>query len=193
MRYRSLPSSVFALTASVCLFASACGSGPTKEEQARTAKLASDLVTCNNELSTLKEQLAEAKALAAKAQTELSSATTKQLDPIDVKANLPTGEKKPMEGNVNPDQVVKVVKQNSGAFRPCYEKALKRKPDLQYVSAVKARFSIRNTGTAFGVSFAPRTDAEMESCMAGAMEKWKFPQFQGDPVAFEAPVNLIAK
>jgi hypothetical protein len=185
--------SPFVLAGTSTLFIlSGCGSGPSKEDQARQAQLASDLVSCKNELSTLKEQLAEAKAALTKAQTELSSATTKQLDPIDVKANPNTGEKH-MEGNINPEAVVKVVRQNSGAFRACYEKALKRKPDLQYVSAVKARFQIRNTGTAFGVTFAPRTDSEMEGCMAGAMEKWKFPAFQGDPVAFEQPVNLVAR
>jgi len=98
-----------------------------------------------------------------------------------------------MEGNIAPDAVIKVVKQNSGGLRACYEKALKRKPDLQYVSAVTARFQIVNTGQAQGVTFAPHTDAEMEKCMASTMEKWKFPTFQGDPVAFEQPVNLVAK
>ena len=44
-----------------------------------------------------------------------------------------------------------------------------------------------------GVTFAPHTDQEMERCMAQTMEKWKFPTFQGDPVAFEQPVNLVAK
>ena len=82
---------------------------------------------------------------------------------------------------------------NATGFRACYEKALKRKPDLQYVSSVTARFSVRNTGNAQGVSFGPRTDADMERCMSQLMEKWKFPTFQGDPVAFEVPVNLVAR
>ena len=100
---------------------------------------------------------------------------------------------KHMEGNVSPDAVVKVVRQNSGGLRACYEKALKRKPDLQYVSAVTARFEIQNTGMAKDVTFAPHTDPDMERCMASTMEKWKFPTFQGDPVMFEQPVNLVAK
>ena len=100
---------------------------------------------------------------------------------------------KHMEGNIAPDAVVKVVRQNSGGLRACYEKALKRKPDLQYVSAVTAHFEVENSGGAHGVSFTPHTDQEMEKCMASTMEKWKFPTFQGDPVAFEQPVNLVAK
>jgi hypothetical protein len=43
------------------------------------------------------------------------------------------------------------------------------------------------------VRFSPHTDVEMEACMASTMEKWKFPTFEGDPVAFEQPVNLVAK
>ena len=193
MRYRLLRLASPVVASLTLVLAAGCGTGPSKEDQARQAQLASDLVSCKNELSTLKEQLAEAKAALQKAQTELSSATTKQLDPIDVKAQQNNGGEKHMEGNVNADAVVKVVRANSGAFRACYEKALKRKPDLQYVSAVKARFMIRNTGTAYGMTFAPRTDAEIEACMGGAMEKWKFPAFQGDPVAFEPPVDLVAR
>ena len=64
---------------------------------------------------------------------------------------------------------------------------------LQYVASVTAHFQVANTGSAQGVSFTPHTDPEMEKCMAGTMEKWKFPTFQGDPVAFEQPVNLVAK
>jgi len=113
------------------------------------------------------------------------------LQPIDVKASG-VGQKH-MEGNIAPDAVIKVVKLNSGGLRACYDKALKRKPDLQYVSSVTARFSVVNTGQAQGVTFTPHTDPEMEKCMAATMEKWKFPTFQGDPVAFEQPVNLVAK
>jgi hypothetical protein len=167
----------------VCLAAACSGGG----EDQQKAKLATDLVQCRNDLSNLKEQLAESKAQLQKAQ----EAKTCLLEPLDLKAA--NAGQKHMEGNIAPDAVIKVVKQNSGGLRACYEKALKRKPDLQYVSSVTARFQIVNTGQAQGVTFAPHTDAEMEHCMAATMEKWKFPTFQGDPVAFEQPVNLVAK
>ena len=174
-------------SASLALFVlavSACSGGADDQQK---AKLATDLVQCRNDLSNLKEQLAESKAQLTKAQ----EAKTCLLPPVDLKAA--NAGQKHMEGNIAPDAVIKVVKQNSGGLRACYEKALKRKPDLQYVSAVTARFQVANTGQAQGVTFAPHTDGEMERCMASTMEKWKFPTFQGDPVAFEQPVNLVAK
>ena len=162
-----------------------CGGTPGNDES--KAKLASDLVTCKNDSLSLKEQLGECKVALQKSQ----EAAAVKLDPVDLKAAAPG--QKHMEGNIPPEVVIKVVKQNSGGLRACYEKALKRKPDLQYVSTVTARFEVRNTGNAQNVRFSPRTDSEMERCMGSAMEKWKFPAFQGDPVAFEQPVNLIAK
>jgi hypothetical protein len=166
----------------------ACSQGSS--DDGSKAKLAADLVACKNEQLTLKEQLAQAKADLQKAQT--TAANTVTLDPVDLKARQP-GALTGKEGNVSPEAVVKVVRQNSGGLRACYEHALKRKPDLQYVSTLTARFAVRNSGSAQTVSFVPHTDAEMERCMASTMEKWKFPTFQGDPVAFEQPVNLVAK
>ncbi len=168
----------------LCLLLGACSGGGDDQQK---AKLATDLVQCRNDLSNLKDQLAETKAQLLKAQ----EAKICQLEPLDLKAS--GAGQKHMEGNISPDAVIKVVKQNSGGLRACYEKALKRKPDLQYVSAVTARFQVENTGNAKDVVFAPHTDQEMERCMANTMEKWKVPTFQGDPVAFEQPVNLVAK
>jgi hypothetical protein len=168
-----------------CTLFAACSGGGGEDQQ--KAKLATDLVQCRNDLTNLKDQLAESKAQLTKAQ----EAKTCLLEPLELKA-AGAGQKH-MEGNIAPEAVVKVVRQNSGGLRACYEKALKRKPDLQYVSSVTARFQVANSGSAQAVTFAPHTDAEMERCMASTMEKWKFPTFQGDPVAFEQPVNLVAK
>lgn len=174
----------------VLVLLTACGSSTS--DDGSKGKLATDLVTCKNEVSSLKEQLADAKAALSKVQEAAGQVI--KLDPADVKAqaqapSVPRGK----EGNVSPDAVVKVVRSNSGGLRACYEKALKRKPDLQYVSMVTAHFQLKNTGQAMGVRFSPHTDGEMESCMSGMMGKWKFPNFEGDPVAFEQPVNLVAR
>ncbi len=168
------------------VFVAGCSSAA--QDDGTKTKLATDLVQCRNDLREMKDSLAQAKAELQKAQ----KSSVVQLDAVDV----PTGQKQNgsgKEGNVSPDAVAKVVKLNATGFRACYEKALKRKPDLQYVSSVTARFSVRNTGNAQGVGFAPHTDGEMEHCMGQLMEKWKFPTFQGDPVAFEVPVNLVAR
>lgn len=155
------------------------------------SKLAGDLVGCKNDLSALKEQLADARAALAKAQE--AAGMVVKLDPVDIKVAANAPQVKHSEGNIPPDQVVRVVKQNAGGLKACYEHALKRKPDLQYVSAVTAHFQVRNSGNAQNVRFSPHTDGEMERCMAQTMEKWKFPAFQGDPVLFETPVNLVAR
>jgi hypothetical protein len=185
MRPRSAPVPRLAFLAPLVL-AVACDTAPKDDGQ--KAKLATDLVQCKNDLLQMKEQVGSAKAELKQCQ----ESSTVKLDPVDVKnpTAKPSGGK---EGNVSPDAVAKVVKLNASGFRLCYEKALKRKPDLQYVSAVTARFAVRNTGNAQGVSFSPHTDGEMEKCMSQLMEKWKFPTFQGDPVAFEVPVNLVAR
>jgi hypothetical protein len=183
MRYVALVSLVGCV-----VWAAACGNGGS--DDGSKAKLAGDLVECKNQVSSLKEQLNDAKAALAKA--EEAAGQVVKLDPIDIKAAA-QAQVRHLEGNVKPEAVVKVVKQNSGGLRACYEKALKRKPDLQFVSNVLAKFQVRNSGSAINVHFAPHTDAEMESCMASTMEKWKFPTFEGDPVAFEQPVNLVAK
>lgn len=182
-----VPSLFLTVTASfVCL--AGCPGSP--QDDGSKTKLATELVQCRNDLLQLKEQLATAKEELKKAQ----DAATVKLDPVDVKVG---GQPHPVsggkEGNVSPEAVAKVVKLNASGFRACYEKALKRKPDLQYVSSVTARFSVKNTGNAAGVGFAPHTDGDMERCMSQLMEKWKFPTFQGDPVAFEVPVNLVAR
>jgi hypothetical protein len=167
----------------------ACGN---PADDGSKAKLASDLVTCKNDVSSLKEQLADAKAALAKAQEAAGQVV--KLDPIDIKAAAQApAVVHSKEGNVSPEAVAKVIRANSGGLRACYEKALKRKPDLQYVSQVTAHFSVKSTGSATGVRFSPHTDGDMEGCMASTMGKWKFPSFEGDPVAFEQAVNLVAK
>src|ERR1700758_4274780 len=108
----------------IACLAVACSGGGDDQQK---AKLATDLVQCRNDLTNLKEQLAEAKAQLQKAQEAKACVLT----PIDLKAA--NAGQKHMEGNIAPDAVIKVVKQNSGGLRACYEKALKRKPDLQFV------------------------------------------------------------
>src|SRR5215471_12431067 len=102
IRFRSMRSASLALI--VCLAAACSGGGDDQQK----AKLATDLVQCRNDLSNLKEQLAETKAQLQKAQ----DAKACQLEPIDLRA-AGAGQKH-MEGNVSPEAVVKVVRQNSG-------------------------------------------------------------------------------
>ena len=164
-----------------------CGGGG---DDAAKSKLAGDLVACQNDRSTLKEQLRDAQARLKKAE-DAASTIVKIDPPLELKAQPPT--EKHLEGNLPPDAVVKVFKANQGGLRACYEKGLKRNPNLQYVSNVNAHFAVRNTGNAIGVSFTPHADVEMEKCMAQTIGRWHFPSFTGDPVQFDYPVSLVAR
>ncbi len=180
--------------ARICLpLAIACFgcSGGGGAEPAANTKLADDLVACQNERSQLKEKLRDAEARAKKAE-EAASAVVKIDPPLELHGSAQTPEKH-VEGNLPPEAVVKVFKANQGGLRACYEKGLKRNPNLQYVSAVNAHFAVKNTGNAIGVNFTPHADGEMERCMAQAITRWHFPSFTGDPVQFDYPVSLVAK
>ncbi len=179
-----------ALPVALALFACACsGGGGTEEDPAAKNKMANDLIACQNERLSLKEQLAAAQAEVKKLKD--AADPTVKLDPIDLKPAVP-GEKH-VEGHLPPEQVLKVFKANQGLLIACYEKGLKRSPNLQYVTNITAHFAVKNTGNAVGVSFTPHAEAEMEKCMASGVGKWRFPSFTGDPVQFEIPVNLVAK
>ncbi len=170
-------------------FSPACGGGG---EDSAKSKLASDLVTCKNDLVQAKRDFNEAKGELAQAKKDAQENGTVHLAGVELHGGLglPQQEK---EGNIPPDDVIKVLKQNVGALRTCYEHALKRKPDLQHVQSVSSRFAVKNTGQAIDISFSPHADADMEKCMKQSMEKWKFPAFQGGAVTFDLPINLVSK
>ena len=164
------------------------GSGGGGNDNSRM-KLADDLVKCQNERSGFKEQLALAQA-EIKQLKEAADPTVK-LDPLTLVAG--PGGPHHVEGNLPPEAVMKVFRANQSTLRACYERGLKRNPNLQYVNTVNVRFAVVNTGSATNIVFSPRSDGEMERCMAQSIGKWKFPSFTGDPVQFEYPVALVAK
>jgi hypothetical protein len=162
-------------------------SGGGDDNAVKNNKLADDLIACQNDRSSLKEQLAAAQAEVKKLQEAANP--TVHLDALELHASA----EKHVEGNLPPDAVIKVFKANQGGLRACYEHGLKRNPNLQYVNAVNAHFAVKNTGNAINVGFAPHADGEMERCMASTIAKWRFPSFTGEPVQFDYPVSLVAK
>lgn len=169
-----------------------CAGGASEADNAAKARLANDLVQCQNERSGFKEQLAAAQAEIKKLKE--AADTTVHLDPMELRAGGdPSKGPRRVEGNLPPDQVIKVFKANQGGLRACYERGLKRNPNLQFVNTVNVRFDVKNTGNAGNIGFAPHADAEMEKCMSTTIEKWRFPSFVGDPVKFDYPVSLVAK
>lgn len=180
----SLPRSLSLLL----LVAAGCQGGASADDSAR-AKMASDLVQCQNDRSALKEKISD---LTVELQKLRAANEPKAPDPVA--APRPSESPKKLgEANIAPEALGRVVKKNSAGLRTCYEKGLKHNPNLQYVTAVKVRFDVSGAGTATDVAFSPHTDSEMEKCMGKTIAGWKFPTFTGQPVTIEAPVSLVAK
>ncbi|MBI5482341.1 MAG: AgmX/PglI C-terminal domain-containing protein [Deltaproteobacteria bacterium] len=97
-------------------------------------------------------------------------------------------------GDLSAAAVVKVVRQNRGAFQQCYERALKRNADLRGAQVrLNLGFSVGNNGVPRDVRIAPSVDENMTSCMAAAVRGWRFPPYGGEPVRVEIPVPLVPK
>lgn len=162
-----------------------------KEDDGLRAKLATDLVQCKNDVAAQKEKVAELQAEIAKLKAAQQEAA-EEPQPAGAPRRVARREAPHKEGNIPPAKLSEVIKKNSPGLSACYQRALKRTPNLQYVSSVNVRFQVKNTGNTMGIGFSPHSDAEMERCMSALIAKWKFPVFEGDPVQVEAPVNLVA-
>ena len=168
----------------------ACSSGPSEADVAAKAKLAGELVECKDQMSRLKEQLAVANGELKK--TKEASDPTIPLGGVALQAGL--GQR--VEANLSPEQIAgvkKVILSNGSALVACYEKGLKRNPNLRTVDKVAARFILISSGSVRDVAFSPHVDSEMEKCMGAAFRRWKFPTFSGGEAQFELPVNLLAR
>ncbi len=171
----------------------ACSGGPSPEEVAAKAKLVNDLVQCQNERSQFKQDLQAAQA-EAKRLKEASAPPVNALGGVALQAGQGGGGTSDV--NLSAAQmaaVQKVIVSNGSTLVDCYEKGLKRNPNLRTVDHVTARFTLKNTGNATNVIFAPHVEAEMEKCMAGRFARWKFPTFPSGEALIELPVNLLAK
>ena len=168
-----------------------CSSGPNPEEGAQRAKLAGDLVQCQNERSTIKQDLQSAQA-ELKRLKEVNAPPVNTLGGVELQA----GAGAPAEINLTSAQlsaVQKVIVANGSTLTDCYEKALKRNPNLRTVSSVNARFTLKGSGSASNVVFSPHVEGEMEKCMAGRFQRWKFPTLSSGEALIELPVVLSAK
>lgn len=86
------------------------------------------------------------------------------------------------------DQIVemakRVVKTNQPGLRPCYERSLKRTPELGGVWNLK--FTVTTGGDVRSVTLAPTTasDPEMEGCIVQKVQTWAF-----QPIKAELPIE----
>jgi outer membrane biosynthesis protein TonB len=103
-----------------------------------------------------------------------------------VKAAIKT-EAPAVDGELDPSMVAKEVKSRLGAIKACYERALKRNPNLS--GKVVIHWTITQAGTVSGVDVEQDTlgDAEVASCIKSLVARWRFPAPSGGSVDVSFP------
>jgi TonB family protein len=87
-----------------------------------------------------------------------------------------------VDGELDPSLVSKEVRARIGAIKACYDRALKRNPNLS--GKVKIRWTITAAGTVSAVEVEEDSmgDAEVSSCIKGLVSRWRFPAPSGGSV-----------
>jgi len=102
----------------------------------------------------------------------------------------PPVEAKPPEPQIDELACAHVVQKNHIAMKLCYQRILKREPELRVKMTTRVR--IANTGHVTGVSFAETALAreDIGQCLAHAIEQWEFPAASAE-YDFEFPILLM--
>ncbi len=92
-----------------------------------------------------------------------------------------------IDGSLDPNVVANTIRSRKGAVIACYEKALKRNPNL--AGKVVLRFTISSIGkvTAAEIDSNSLGDDEVGSCMTTIVKTWRFPAPSGGEVQFSYP------
>jgi outer membrane biosynthesis protein TonB len=92
-----------------------------------------------------------------------------------------------VDGDLDPNMVAKEVRTRLGAIKACYERALKRNPNLS--GKVVIHWTITQAGTVSGVDIEQDTlgDAEVASCIKSLIARWRFPAPSGGSVDVSFP------
>jgi hypothetical protein len=94
-----------------------------------------------------------------------------------------------VSGRLPPEVIQRVVRQNYGRFRACYEVGLRANPNLE--GRVTARFVIGGDGSVSNVSAGgDLPDAGVKSCVASAFYGLSFPTPEGGIVTVSYPIML---
>jgi Ca-activated chloride channel family protein len=104
-------------------------------------------------------------------------------------ASLTAGEVS-VKGALPPDVVTRIIRQNFGRFRMCYETALRKDPKL--AGRVTARLTIDSRGATSKVeeASADLPDPQAVKCVLSAFEGLVFPQPEQGSVTVEYPISF---
>jgi TonB family protein len=105
-----------------------------------------------------------------------AGATEKRVKGV-VKSEAPN-----VDGELDPSVVSKEVRTRLGAIKACYERSLKRNPNLS--GKVKLRWTITAAGTVSGVEIEEDSmgDSDVVSCIRSLVSRWRFPAPSGGSV-----------
>jgi TonB family protein len=92
-----------------------------------------------------------------------------------------------VDGQLDPNIVVREVKARMSAIKACYERALKRNPNLS--GKVVVRWTITAAGTVSGVDIDQDSlgDSEVTGCIKALVARWRFPAPSGGAVEVSFP------
>jgi hypothetical protein len=94
-----------------------------------------------------------------------------------------------VSGRLPPDVIQRIVRQNFGRFRACYEVGLRGNPNLE--GRVTARFVIGRDGAVSNVSASgDLPDSQVRSCVASAFYGLSFPTPENGIVTVSYPIML---
>lgn len=95
-----------------------------------------------------------------------------------------------VRGHLPPEIVQRVVRQNFGRMRMCYEAGLARNPSLE--GRISVKFVIDRTGSVAMVSTTERSlpDSDVASCVERAFKAMSFPEPEGGIVTVIYPLVL---
>ena len=182
--------------AAVSLAALGACDGKGKEEAMKLLNESNDkLVQCRKDTNDLRNEVSALKRQLAQAMANPSKVTLTDPEVLNLIASIkgappaaPGGPKNALD----PAQASRVVSQGAQALRQCYERALKRNPDLQYQAGIGVTLAVtvRPQGSVDDVDLKPSVDAEMTSCIRTAAMRWKFPAFTGETVTIEQKLTL---
>lgn len=87
-----------------------------------------------------------------------------------------------VSGYLSPEQIMRVVRQNSAAIRYCYESELQRQPSLRGRIEVGWRINREGRVTTSRIAQSTMHDARVEGCIARQVRNWRFDQPDGGEV-----------
>jgi outer membrane biosynthesis protein TonB len=92
-----------------------------------------------------------------------------------------------VDGQLDPNIIVREVKARMSAIKACYERALKRNPNLS--GKVVIRWTITAAGTVTGVDVDQDSlnDSEVTGCIKSLVARWRFPAPSGGSVEVSFP------